>query len=309
MKLASFNIDVDPVDCYFNIHGIETEQSDNDPIWSKGVVRFLDLLEKHEIKATFFVTCSDLRKSNYKILQSIVEKGHEIGNHTFSHNYKLTLMSKDEVSDEIERNHEKIKDVTGVGCVGFRSPGYNTSPEVIEVLKEKNYSYDSSFFPSPMYYLAKWLIINLKKLRGRRSKSIIYSIMDCFGSKKPYNLGRKVRDEDPDGKLKEFPITTVTLFGLPLIGTSAIVFPEFIYNKMLKMTLKRDYINFEAHGIDLCQVDDDEKLMKLRDFQPDLKHSLDKKLDRLERLIVHYKSNGYIFKTLQEMSDIDKVGE
>jgi len=309
MKLASFNIDIDPIDCYYSIHGIKVDKTDNDHIWSKGVVRFLELLKKKNIKATFFVTASDFKNSNSEILKRIVEEGHEIGNHTYSHDYRFTLMKKDDVIDEIQKNHQFIKDVTGFNCVGFRSPGYNISPDVISSLKDNGYVYDSSFFPSPMYYFAKWLIIKIKRMRGRKSKSIIYSIMDCWGKKKPYQIGEIVRKEEKDSLLTELPITTVTPIGLPLIGTSVIVFPGFLFRMMLKLSLKRDYVNFEAHGIDLCQSKDSEKLEKLKAYQPDLKYDLDRKTARFEELIDFYLSNGYKFKTLDEIAHTYKAGE
>lgn len=309
MKLVSFNIDVDPIDCYFDIHGLKNEKTVCDPVFTKGVIRFLELFEKHDIKATFFITASDLNEKSREILRKIVDNGHEIGNHSYSHDYCFTLLDKGLISKEITKNHEAIKDICGYECTGFRSPGYNTSDDVLNYLKEEGYSYDSSFFPSPVYYFAKWLIIKLKKLRGRVSKSIVSSLKDCYGSKKPYRVGKNIRQNDNTSKLIELPITTVTPFGLPLIGTSAIVFPEFIYNFMLKLSLRSDYINFEAHGIDLCDVQDDEKLFQLRDFQPDLKHTLDRKFERFEKLIEHYGSKGYKFKTLRDISDIYNRGE
>ena len=309
MKLASFNIDVDPVDCYFDIHGLKPGTSEDDPIWSKGVVRFLDLFEKHGIKATFFITASDLDEDSIKVLKLIADKGHEIGNHTYSHDYRLTLLDKNEIENEIRKNHDLIKKMSGYECTGFRSPGYNMSPEVVGILKDKGYSYDSSFFPSPVYYLAKWLIIKIKKLRKRVSKSIIYSLMDCFGRKKPYKLGKSIRKTDSDSDLFELPITTVTPAGLPLIGTSAIVFPEFVYDLMLRISSESDFINFEAHGIDLCQAEDDEKLTALKSFQPDLKHSLERKLSRMEKFIKYFKSEGFEFRTLREITEIYRSGE
>ena len=44
----------------------------------------LDLLDKHEIKATFFMVGDNIRK-HPDIFQMVVERGHRIGNHTFNH--------------------------------------------------------------------------------------------------------------------------------------------------------------------------------------------------------------------------------
>jgi len=104
------------------------------------------------------------------------------------------------------------------------------------------------------------------------------------------------------------PITTVTFAGFPLIGTSAVVFSEFIFKIMLQLSLKMNFINFETHGIDLCQIKDSEKLSVLKKFQPDLRYPLKRKISRFEKLIEFYKANGYEFKTLKEITEINIFG-
>jgi len=309
MKTASFNIDIDPLINYYQIHGMEADNISSDPVYDHGIKRFLDLMDKFSIKGTFFITASGIGENEEKILNLIVEKGHEIGNHSFSHDYRLTLLNDSEISEEIKKNHEFIKEKTGVDCTGFRSPGYNSSPSIIKVLKEMNYSYDSSLFPSFIYYLAKWMLIKLKGFSGHRSKSVIYSFFDAFGYYKPEFIDKSVKDVKKKGTFVEIPVTA--LFppaGVPLIGTSIIAFPLFLLDILLKFSKKRSFINIEAHGIDLCEVNDCVHLEPLKKIQPDLKHTLDHKMSRFEKVISFYIDEGFNFKTLSQIADMKKEG-
>ncbi|MGI6395578.1 MAG: polysaccharide deacetylase family protein [bacterium] len=303
MKKISLNIDVDPIVNYYLIHGLESPNVESDPVYEQGVTRFLDLFEQHEIKATFFITAKGAGKEDKEIINEIVSRGHEIGNHSFSHDYALTQKNEDEIYKDILENHNVVKNITGFECTGFRSPGYNSSDKVVAALKKMNYIYDSSLFPSPSYYLAKWLLINFKKLLGHKSKSIISSFKDAFGSQKPEFIDKNIKNIKEIGDLIEIPITTLfPPFGVPLIGTSLVCFPEWVNNLMLKNSLKRDFINIELHGIDLVEINDSPLLEPLKKVQPDLKHPLTHKLQRVEQAIVLYKENGYKFMTLEEIA-------
>lgn len=307
MKIISFNIDVDPLINYYSIHGLGSHDTFPDPVYECGIKRFLELFDRYGIKATFFITAGGLNGAVPGILRNIAEKGHEIGNHSYSHDYRLTLMNDDEIFEDIRKNHEAIKDLTGFECLGFRSPGYNSSGAIISALKKMSYSYDSSLFPSFSYYLAKWLLINLKMLAGRRSRSVISSFLDAFGFYRPEFIDENIKDVKKTGALVEIPITT--LFppaGIPLIGTSLICFPKWLINLMLKSSLKRDIVNIEFHGIDLVEVNDSDNLEPLKSMQPDLKYDLAHKLQRFEQVIRFYTESGYRFMTLSEIADMKK---
>ena len=50
------------------------------------------------------------------------------------------------VSEEIERAHELLSEVAGERIQGFRAPGYDISAEILGVLEDLGYLYDSSIF-------------------------------------------------------------------------------------------------------------------------------------------------------------------
>lgn len=309
MKTISFNIDIDPLISYYQIHGVKTDSIGSDPVYYQGIKRFLDLMDKFSIKGTFFITASGIGEDEKKILKLIAEKGHEIGNHSFSHDYRMTEMNDEQIFEDINKNHNFIKEKTGYECTGFRSPGYNSSPSVISALKKINYSYDSSLFPSFVYYLAKWIIIKWKKIRGLQSRSIISSFSDAFGNYKPEFIDENVKDVKNSGTLVEMPVTTLFApLGLPLIGTSIITFPYFLLSILLKASKKRSFINIEAHGIDLCEINDSIYFEPLKNIQPDLKYSFDYKVKRFEHVIKFYMDNGYVFRTLSQIAELKKEG-
>ncbi|HNW81535.1 MAG TPA: polysaccharide deacetylase family protein [bacterium] len=309
MKTASFNIDVDPLICYYSIHGLDHMPIPDDPIYLSGIRKFLDLLDTTGIKGTFFITAYGFNDKNIPVLKEIVSRGHEIGNHSFSHDYRLTLMTAGEIESEVIKNHQFIKEKTGYDCKGFRSPGYNSSPDIIAALKKAGYSYDSSLFPSMLYYCAKWILIKLKSLKGHISRSVIYSFSDAFGNYKPEFIDHDVKDAVSSGDFTEIPITAlIPPLGIPLIGTSIIAFPSCILDLMLKISRSRSFINIEAHGIDLCDRSESSAFEPLIGIQPDLKYSFERKLERFEKVVNYYKENGYVFKTLSQIAEIKKDG-
>lgn len=76
--------------------------------------KFLELLEKFDQKATFFCIGKQIEKYP-EILIKTYEKGHEIGNHSFSHSNKTGFLSTGEMILEIEKN-----DVVIERNLGFR---------------------------------------------------------------------------------------------------------------------------------------------------------------------------------------------
>lgn len=81
----------------------------------------LDVLKKNNVKATFFVTNKD-SKYDY-LLKRIVDEGHTIAIHTYSHDYAKIYTSEEAFMEDFNKMKTKIKNVTGVECKIFRFPG------------------------------------------------------------------------------------------------------------------------------------------------------------------------------------------
>lgn len=98
----------------------------------------LDILKEKNVPAAFFVCGIHVNKYPH-IARRIVDEGHEIGNHTYTHR-SLIPLSHSRTVWEIDRTHEIIEEVTGVKPVLFRPPRGVYSDFAREYLKEKGYT-------------------------------------------------------------------------------------------------------------------------------------------------------------------------
>lgn len=82
--------------------------------------RLLEMLKQRGIKATFFV-CGECVAVLPEIAKRIVEEGHEIANHSWSHP-QLTRMGEGGVTDQLQRTHDVVKQTTGAEMRVMRPP-------------------------------------------------------------------------------------------------------------------------------------------------------------------------------------------
>lgn len=96
---------------------------------SPHTAEILDILASYNVKATFFV-CG---KSGYDdMYKRIVDEGHTIGMHSYSHDYKILYESLDSFQTDLHKIQNYIFDVTGVWTTYYRFPGgsSNTASQV-----------------------------------------------------------------------------------------------------------------------------------------------------------------------------------
>lgn len=80
----------------------------------------LGILDEKDIKATFFLIGNQLEK-HQDIGKEIVEAGHEIGNHSYSHP-RFLLVSQSFIAEEIEKTDVLIRATGHEGDIHFRPP-------------------------------------------------------------------------------------------------------------------------------------------------------------------------------------------
>ncbi len=83
--------------------------------------QILDILKANNVKATFFVIGRD--EEYYEYYKRIVDEGHTIGMHSYSHVYQDFYASEDSFADELTRLNDLIYNVTGTRSQIFRFPG------------------------------------------------------------------------------------------------------------------------------------------------------------------------------------------
>lgn len=80
----------------------------------------LSILKKHDVKATFYLTGHEIEK-RMEDAQKIVADGHEVGNHSYSHD-RMIFKTPSFIQEEIERTNELIRQSGYEGEITFRSP-------------------------------------------------------------------------------------------------------------------------------------------------------------------------------------------
>ena len=83
--------------------------------------QILDILEKYGVKATFFFVGQNIEYYP-EVARAVVDAGHEIGNHTFSHPSVKGLLPQ-KIDEEIQSTQEIIFEITGQKPKVFRAPG------------------------------------------------------------------------------------------------------------------------------------------------------------------------------------------
>ena len=82
----------------------------------------LDILKRYGVKATFFVVGKDTEQSR-QWMRDIVEAGHTIGIHSFTHSYRTIYDSVEAFLDDFAQEYHLIEEATGVAPQIFRFPG------------------------------------------------------------------------------------------------------------------------------------------------------------------------------------------
>ena len=81
----------------------------------------LDLLEKYQVRASFFLIGSNLNDETAKVVKRAYDLGCDIENHSMTHSY-MDKMTAEEIADEINTLNGKIYDITGETPKFFRPP-------------------------------------------------------------------------------------------------------------------------------------------------------------------------------------------
>ncbi len=87
---------------------------------SENTRKILDILDKYNVKATFFVIYHKGMESEYK---EIVNRGHTIALHSYTHSYRKIYKSEDAFFDDLQQIHDYVQSVTGVDSRIMRFPG------------------------------------------------------------------------------------------------------------------------------------------------------------------------------------------
>ena len=97
----------------------------------------LSILAKHNIKTTFFMTGGWV-ESYPEDVKAISDAGHDLGNHSENHK-QMSQLSAEECKDEIQKVHDKVKELNGKDMILFRPPGGDYNDTLIEAANGLGY--------------------------------------------------------------------------------------------------------------------------------------------------------------------------
>jgi peptidoglycan/xylan/chitin deacetylase (PgdA/CDA1 family) len=97
--------------------------------------QILKILEQHNLTGTFFII-GKKADTHPELLKEIHQKGHIIGNHSFSHSPYLPFFSTNKLKADIQHCSDIIKTLTGSETQLFRPPFGVTNPRYAKMLKQ-----------------------------------------------------------------------------------------------------------------------------------------------------------------------------
>tara|TARA_Y100000385_G_C13024354_1_gene607711 strand:+ start:509 stop:1348 length:840 start_codon:yes stop_codon:yes gene_type:complete len=149
MKFITFDIED-----WFHI--LDHPETSNPSSWDKfesridhGVGLILDLMDKHELKGTFFCL-GWIAEKHPHIIKRIDAAGHYLGTHSYYHQLAYK-QSEDEYRKDLSDSIKILSDLTGKTIDAYRAPGFSIKESnlwAFDVMAEEGIKYDSSVFPA-----------------------------------------------------------------------------------------------------------------------------------------------------------------
>ncbi len=134
---AAAGLDIDPA-----LKAHYRERLDTSTRW------LLDELDRHEIKATFFVV-GQIARHNPALVRAIHRAGHEVASHSWAHR-RVHNLTPAEFREDVRLSKDALEQVTGKPVLGYRAPTFSIVRETawaLDILAEEGMAYDSSIYP------------------------------------------------------------------------------------------------------------------------------------------------------------------
>ncbi len=299
-RFCAISVDLDSVYHYLDARGYTPKACTNiNAVYDEAVPRFLDIFDRYGVKATFFVVGADaLKTSNKYRIKEILQRGHEVANHTMNHHAHFYNFTYKEKKNEIIEADKVLSDIVGERIKGFRAPGWGIDLDTLKVLKSIQYDYDSSVFPSKLVLLLSFF--NWVMNKGRLGRGMGSSADAALSPKLPYFPSEKaIWKRGKDGVL-ELPLSVLPLIQFPFLGTVLYMFGGAFFDVSLRyFNMFRRPLLYELHGIELVDFYaciNDERLK----VKPGFSKPLNEKIALYNFMLTRF-SKHYDFLTLRDL--------
>ncbi len=143
--LVAYGVDIDAVAGWLGSYGGEDSPDDISRglfAGEVGIPRLLKLFKKYHLPATWFAPGHSIETFPEQ-MKMIVDAGHEVGAHGYSHENPIAMSAKQE-EDVLLKSIELIKDLTGKAPIGYVAPWWEFSNITNELLLKHGFKYDHS---------------------------------------------------------------------------------------------------------------------------------------------------------------------
>lgn len=275
-KIAFFTMDVED---FTDIECLKNYSFKQKYDVSDGIINYLNILEKYNIKANLFLVNSYI-KDIKEILVKAISKNHKIALHGYNHT-PSRLLKNNEFERNIQKAKKEIKELFNVDTIGYRAPCFSLNNEQINILKNNGIIYDSSYLNyKNTYYKGNFSTNHFKKI-----KDGIYF----------------------DEKLYEFILPVYHDFPLGGGGYLRIAPWFFIKYRLKKYLKKHDTYVFYLHPFELSNtILPNIKGLRFYDKMY-LKYNRKIYSYRIEKIIHLLIKYGFEFKTFEEIIEDEKI--
>ncbi|MEF9951665.1 MAG: polysaccharide deacetylase family protein [Clostridium sp.] len=159
---------------------------------SKNTEKILDILKKEEVNATFFVNGIDNEFSK-QMYKRMVDEGHTIGNHTYTHTYKNIYTSKYAFIEDIKKLDSLIFTETGYRINVLRFPGGSNNTVNRKYSNSKNNAFMECLARESDemgYRYFDWTVdsTDASKIKQKRSVIVNNTLKEALNQKYPIVL-------------------------------------------------------------------------------------------------------------------------
>ena len=273
-KIAVFSIDVEE---WYHLEYFKNSKTDKKKSVMDGLHKFIKIVDKHNIKASFFIV-GELIQTLKKTIKKLDVEGHDIGLHSYFHKRPIVQNINEFIKDTKDTISE-MKSILPNNSFGYRSPCFAIDRERLDEVIKLGIKYDAS--------------------KITQKEHPLYVNLDLDG------FEQQERDIYKKDFFKVFEVSTIKFFGvnIPIAGGGYLrIIPWPIYIWLLKKYLKEStFINFFIHPFELSSMNFDlpENTPYLTKFRYNYKRNKVEK--RLNRIIELLKENDYNFKTFSQI--------
>ncbi len=273
-KIAVFSIDVEE---WYHLEYFNNFKTDRSKSVMDGLYKFIKIVDKHNIKASFFIV-GELIQTLLQTIKKLDIEGHDIGLHSYLHK-RPVVQNINEFIKDTEDTILEIKSILPNNSFGYRSPCFAIDRQRLEEIIKLGIKYDAS------------------KITQKEHPLYVNLDLDGFEKLK--------KDIYKKGSFKVFEVSTIKFLGIniPIAGGGYLrIIPWPLYFWLLKKYLKKsNFINFFIHPFELSDANFElpENTPLITKFR--YNYNRNKVERRLNKIIELLKENGFIFKTFSQI--------